>query len=819
MANKFVKVIFPLVLPKMYTYSVPDELEPWILIGQRVEVSLKNKLYSAIIAEVYDHLDLEYKSKPIVAILDKSPIVLPEQLKLWFWMAEYYCCTIGEVMNVALPSGLKLESETKVVFNGNFEDIAQDLSDDEYLIAEAVSIQNELTIFQIQDILNKKSIFTVLRGLLDKNIISVKEELIEKFKPKLASFVELQQPYSDNIESMQSAFDLVGKSDKQTNALLAYMQIGRNKNISIPVTEIYHLANVDSTVISALVKKGIFSILKKPMSRIYDAGHVENETIDMQLLSQQQISALQEIVHHFSSKKPVLLHGITGSGKTRVFAELIHKNLLAGKQTLYLLPEIALTTHMVTRLKHVFGEDVLVYHSRMNNQERIEMWQAVLNGAKIIIAARSGLFLPFRHVGLIIVDEEHDPSFKQNDPSPRYNARDAAIFISNQLGADIILGSATPSLESYYNATQGKYGLVYMPDRHGASILPEISIVNLKDEQKDKRFNGVFSQELIKSIGETLSNKEQVLLFQNRRGFAPTINCNICGWQADCPNCDVRLTVHKVFNELRCHYCGSRSKKPKQCPACGNYDLTENGFGTEKVEEDIKELFPSASVARIDMDTAKTKLAFEQIIQDFEEQRIDILVGTQMITKGLDFDNIALVGVINADALLRYPDLRANERAFQLLTQVSGRAGRRAKQGKVIIQTYNPGHPVIIETMHHLYDRFFQRESQERKTFIYPPYFRMIQIEVLHKNESIVTHAAQVLANFIKKHIGNRLLGPATPSISRIRGNYIQLITIKMEKDSKVVQMIKKTILEERENLRKIPACKSVRVNIDVDPY
>lgn len=816
---KYITVIFPLALPKLYSYAVPKEMAEEVKVGLRVEVSLKNKLYSAIISEVHEDLTLEYTPKPIVAILDTIPLVTPWQISFWQWMAAYYCCTVGEVMNIAMPSGLKLESETKVVYNSDFDEMAASLTDDEYLVAEAVSIQNELTILQIQDILNKKTIFPVLRSLLDKKVISVKEELIEKYKPKMVNFMVLCEPYKSDPESINAAFDIVTKSDKQTKALLAYVQMSRNKNFTIPVSDVCQLAGVDASVIQAMVKKSIFTISRQNQSRIFKKEENELANHEMQTLSVQQIQALDEIDSHFLHGKPVLLHGITGSGKTRVFAELIKKNMDGGKQTLYLLPEIALTTHMVERLKSIFGEEVLVYHSRMNNQERVEMWNAVLLGAKIVIAARSGLFLPYTKLGLIIVDEEHDPSYKQNDPNPRYNARDAAIFLSNVLSAQIILGTATPSLESYTNAVKDKYGLVYMPDRHGESILPKINIVDLRTEYRDKRFKGLFSQELIIAIEDALSNKEQVLLFQNRRGYAPTINCNICGWQADCTNCDVHLTVHKAFHELRCHYCGTRARIPAQCPACGNHDLFEQGFGTEKIEENIKEMFPTALVARLDMDTAKTKLAFENILHDFEEKKIDILVGTQMITKGLDFDNIALVGVLNADAILRYPDLRANERAFQLLTQVSGRAGRRAKQGQVIIQTYSPEHPVIIETMHHLYNRFFERESAERKAFRYPPYFRMIQIELLHKNAATCAHAAATYADQIRKLIGNRILGPAIPSIARIRGQYIQTITIKMEKDTKIVSKVKKIIMEERDKLRNMPACKTVRVNVDVDPY
>ncbi|MBC7884885.1 MAG: primosomal protein N' [Saprospiraceae bacterium] len=818
MAIKFVTVIFPLALPKLYSYSVPKEFESHVDIGIRVEVSLKNKLYSAVVAEIHEALILEYKPKPIVSILDTIPVVTATQLIFWRWMAEYYCCTIGEVMNVAMPAGLKLESETKVITHPDFNETYEGLTDDEFLIAEAISIQNELTIIQIQDILNKKTIFPVIRNLLDKKVIYIKEDLIEKYKPRMLNFMSLNEPYKSDPNRLTEAFDLVVNSEKQTKALLAFVQLSRNKIFNLPVSDITQLSGADSNVIQAMAKKNIFTIIKQKHSRIHSI-HDSSSMEKMDELSIIQQNAISEIKNVLSVGKPCLLYGITGSGKTRVYAELIKENLTENKQTLYLLPEIALTTHMVERLKTIFGSEVLVYHSRMNNQERVELWSAVLLGAKLVIAARSGLFLPFMNLGLIIVDEEHDSSFKQNDPNPRYNARDASIYLSSITHAGIILGSATPSLESFSNATSHKYGLVSMMERHGESILPKIQIVDLKPERKDKRFDGIFSHQLINAIEDALIEKEQILIFQNRRGYAPTISCQVCGWKADCPNCDVHLTIHKAFNELRCHYCGTRTKLPVQCPACGNHDLQEQGFGTEKIEEQMKILFPTAVVARVDMDTAKTKLAFENIIHDFEDKKIDMLIGTQMITKGLDFDHIALVGVLNADTLLRYPDMRANERAFQLLTQVAGRAGRRAKQGKVIIQTYHPEHPVIIETLHHMYDRFYLRESEERKTFHYPPFFRMIQIELLHKNEGTVAHAANVFADQVRNKIGNRLIGPAIPSIARIRGQYIQTITIKMEKDPGTMTKIKLLIQQVKSRLKQVAAYRTVRVNIDVDPY
>ena len=820
MVPKYASVIFPLALPRPYTYSVPPTLAERIQRGTRVEVSLRNKLYTAIVYELHEEMSLDHKPKAIIDIMDEMPLVTETQLKFWQWVAEYYCCTLGEVLNVAMPSGLKLESETRIVFTGNSDELESILTDDEYLVAEAVHIRNELTINEIRDILNRKTVFPVIRSLIDKRIVTIKEELIEKFKPRTTNYMTLAPRYADDPELMSEAIGLVERSDKQTRAFLAFIQLAGNKTRSLPVSEVCKIASTDTSVIQAMVKKGLFIVEKKVQSRIFSAAEDANkDSSDMQPLSVQQLQAICGIRECFTQGKPVLIYGVTGSGKTRVYSELIGEQLKSGKQVLYLLPEIALTTHMVQRLKAVFGQEVLVYHSRMNSQERVELWNAVMHGGKIVIAARSGLFLPYHNLGLIIVDEEHDPSFKQNDPNPRYNARDAAVYMSHLTGASIILGSATPSLESYANACADKYGLVTMADRHGESVLPKITVVDIRQEYKDKRFDGLLSQEMLLAIRQALEAGEQVLLFQNRRGYAPTLHCKLCGWKAGCANCDVHLTIHKAFKELRCHYCGFRTRRPETCPACGSHELLETGFGTEKIEELIKETFPESKVGRLDLDTAKTKASFESILQDFEEKDIDILIGTQMITKGLDFDNISLVGILNADSILRYPDLRANERAFQLMTQVSGRAGRREKQGRVIIQTFDPSHPVITETMLHLYDRFYTRESSERKQYKYPPFYRMIAIEMLHKNAATVTHAAEVFAGNLRKHIGSRLIGPAVPGIERLRGQYIRTLTIKMEKDPVAVQKIKAILMEERDRLLTISACKAVRVNIDVDPY
>ena len=818
MPDSFVNVILPLALPRIYTYAIPIELRDIVKPGLRVEVPLKNKLYAGIVSATFSTPEPAYKTRPIVSILDNEPLLGEIQLAFWEWMASYYCCSLGEVMNVAMPAGLKLESETRVVFNGDPGNIPLDLSDDEYMLAEAVSIRHELSILEIQDILNKKTVFPVIRSLLDQRIISIKEVLQEKFKPRTANFISLSAAFATGSEGWTRAFDMVTKSDKQTRFLLAFAQLSRNEQGTLPASDILKLSGLDSSVIQALVKKGILTLEKKAISRL-GSFHEEIDGQNTPPLSAIQAEALKKTRSYCEEKVPVLLYGVTGSGKTRIYSELIQNTCDQGRQSLYLLPEIALTTHMVGRLQALLGKDVLIYHSRLSNNERVEIWNAVLGGAKIVIAARSGLFLPFPNLGLIIVDEEHDPSYKQNDPSPRYNARDGAIILSKLAHASIVLGSATPSMETYANALSGKYGLVTLPDRHGASVLPEVSLVDLRESFRDKRFKGIFSQTLLDAIHEVLAEEKQVLLFQNRRGYAPTVHCPLCGWKADCANCDVYLTLHKASQELRCHYCGGRHKKPKECPACGNTELSEQGFGTERIEEEIAAFFPNARVARLDLDTAGSKASFENIIHSFENREIDILVGTQMITKGLDFDHIALVGVLNADNILRYPDLRAGERAFQLLTQVAGRAGRRDTKGKVIIQTFQPDHPVIHETVQHLFAAFFHRESAERKMFRYPPYFRLIQIELLHRNAETCAHAAKVLADLLRKHAGNRILGPATPSIARIRSMYIQHITVKMEKDPAVNQKIKQLILNERDFLKTIPATKNVRVIIDVDPY
>jgi len=666
----------------------------------------------------------------------------------------------------------------------------------------------------VKDILNRKTVYPLIRSLLDKKVLTVKEELVSKYKPKTVGFMRLKSPFDKDQKKLTEAIESVQRSKHQTNALLAYVTLSKTSD-DVPRSSIYEMSGAPISALKSLEKKGIIELFDKEVSRL----DFEESEGDLPSLSDEQVKALASIKDHFEEEKVTLLHGVTGSGKTRVYMELIKEVMQQGKQTLYLLPEIALTTQIVSRLQHIFGEDVAVFHSRLNNHERVELYKEAMHDKKIILGARSALFLPFNNLGLIIVDEEHDPSFKQNDPNPRYNARDAAVILGKITKSQVLLGTATPSLESYYNVKADRYGLVEMKERHGQIAMPEMEVVDIGYARKTGRINGFFTHRMLDILQDALNLKQQVLLFQNRRGYSPSLQCNICGWKGECANCDVTLTYHKYFDELRCHYCGFKNKNPHECPSCGNDVLEEVGFGTEKIEDEIAQIFPDAKVARLDYDTAKTKNSFIRILEEFAAREIDILVGTQMITKGLDFENVGVVGVINADTTLRFPDFRAGERAFQLLTQVAGRAGRRKKQGKVVIQTYAPSHPVITETLNYDYPHLFERETRERQKFVYPPFYRMIAVELKHKKPMVVEDAARYIAKNLRDVLGQRIVGPAAPGIARVKGYYRQNIMIKMEKNPRTIDYVKKQLLYQRTLLKTSDGYKSVRMKIDVDPY
>lgn len=816
----FVTVIIPVALSKLYTYSVPLHFKEAVRVGCRAEVQFgKSKLYAALIYKIHTNAPENYSPKPIINVLDEEPVVTPEQFQLWEWMSRYYATTMGEVMNASLPAGLKLASETTLLIRPGFtdEDFArEDLKEKERMILEALYQRVELSIAEVQALLDQKTIYPYIKSLMEKRLIRVKEELKDKYTAKKVDLIELAEPYKSDSTQLRYAFEKIGtRAMRQAETLMAYIQLSKELE-EVPKKALYDRAKVDATMLKKLVDKDILVVYQKEISRL---GGYEGDVIGNFKLSQAQDQALVEVQACFEEKNVVLLHGVTGSGKTQVFVELMEEMIAQGKQVLYLLPEIALTAQIVQRLQKHFGDQIAVYHSKFNNNERVEIWQNVLHGIPIVLGARSALFLPFNDLGLIIVDEEHDPSYKQNEPSPRYNARDTAVFLSYLYGAKTLLGTATPSLETYFNVQQKKYGLVELNKRFGAAKMPIIHLIDAGEETRKKRMKSHFTPQLLTAIEETLANGEQVILFQNRRGYAPVYSCNTCGWTADCVDCDVSLTYHKFTNDLHCHYCNHHRKLPSSCPACGNHSLIIKGFGTEKIEDELNIFLPDVKVARMDWDTVKGKHGHEKIIDRFASGEVDILVGTQMVTKGLDFDNVGLVGVMSADQMLHFPDFRATERAFQLLLQVSGRAGRKKKQGKVLIQAFKMGHPVLKEVKNNSFKEFVRREMAERQEFSYPPYHRLIKLQLKHKKVAVVDQAAKFFAKALQQKLGEKVLGPATPGISRIRTYYLRDIMIKLSKSSEQLDYTKQLILDIQNHLRAQKGFSTIRLIIDVDPY
>ncbi|MEQ1744435.1 MAG: primosomal protein N' [Saprospiraceae bacterium] len=811
----YADIILPLALPKRsYTYAVPDDLAPDVRPGVRVEVPFgKNKLYSGVVDRVHTESP-EYRVRPILAVLDEVAVVTDRQLKLWDWIADYYCCTLGEVMAAALPGHLKLTSETKLVFNPAFGDDFSELDADEYLLAEAMLLQTEVTIDDARKILNKKTVFPAVQRLLLKGVLSLREDLQEKYRPKKVLAVRLAEPYRSDQELLRPVLDELAKYERQVETLLAFLHLSRSRPW-LRRQEVLDKAGASESTLRSLVKKNVLELYEREVSRI--AGF-EDEIEEASELSAQQRRALSEIHAGFQKTNTVLLHGATGSGKTRVYLDLMQEVLLRGGQVLYLLPEIALTTQIINRLQRVFGADAAVYHSKINYNERVEVWRAALSGKPVVLSARSGLFLPFQNLQLIIVDEEHDPSFKQYEPAPRYHARDTAIFLAGLYGAKVLLGTATPALETYHNARSGKFGLVEMPERFGGLELPEIRPVDLREQHKTKQMQSIFSPILLEALQSALDNGEQAILFQNRRGYSPVLECQTCGWTAQCRHCDVSLTFHKLTNRLRCHYCGYVEQPPAVCPACNSGKVNLLGFGTEKIEDELKIFLPTARIGRLDLDTASTKSSLTTILNDFEEKRLDVLVGTQMVTKGLDFDNVGIVGVLGADQLTRFPDFRAGERAYQLLTQVAGRAGRKHKRGLVLVQAWDPTHPVLQEVLRGDFQGHLQREMRERQEFFYPPFSRLIHIAIQHKDDKVAYLAADYFAQALRHSMGKRVLGPVQPHVPRVRNYYGQEILLKLEKSAPVLRSAKDLILKTTDVVTSRAGWGQVRVAVDVDP-
>ena len=806
----------PIPLQKLFTYKITEAEAEFLKVGMRVAVPFgKSKIFTGLVFEIHQNEPTAYKAKEIHQILDDEPIVTSRQLEHWKWISDYYMCSLGDVMRAAIPSAFLLESETLVLKNETFQ-YEENLNDDEYLIYEALQHQSVLKIQEIGKILNKKGVLTVINQLISKGVIVLKEEIFQQYKPKLIKYIRLNEAF-DNKENLSGLLDNLKRAKKQREVILHYFSLQSQTQKPIKLKTLQKSSNISSAVINALVEKNIFEIYTIQTDRIL----FDKETNVLKELSEEQNIALTEINTSFESNDVCLFHGITSSGKTEIYAHLIQNVLDSGKQVLYLLPEIALTTQIITRLQVFFGDKISVFHSKYSINERVEVWNNLKqnkNKAQIILGARSSVLLPFSYLGLIIVDEEHETSFKQFDPSPRYHARDAAVVLAKIHHAKVLLGSATPSVESFYNAQQKKYGYIKLDRRFGNVSLPDIELVDIKEKHRKKRMNGHFSDRLLKLIQEALENKEQVILFQNRRGYSPIVECTTCGVAPQCPNCDVSLTFHKYRNELRCHYCGYHRSLPRTCPACENPTLDTKGFGTEQIEIELQSLFPEAKVGRMDLDTTRGKYGYQKIITSFQEHEIDILVGTQMLTKGLDFNNVTLVGVLNADNLLNFPDFRAHERSYQLMVQVAGRAGRAKKRGKVAIQTFNPHHQILQQVTTNFYNEMYKDQINERHAFHYPPLIRLVKITLKHKDFTKVNNASEWLGKSLKNNFHENVLGPTSPAVSRIRNLHIKTLLIKLPKNRSIKQS-KQIIQNIKNSFQSIGEFRSVRFIVDVDNY
>ncbi len=814
----FVEVILPLSLAKTFTYSVSETEYHYIKKGMRVAVPFgKSKIYTALVIELHQNAPTLYDAKEIHQILDEKPLVTPNQIEHWQWIASYYMCAIGDVFRGAIPSALLLESETVISQKQNIHVDESQLSDDEYLIYQALQHQSSLKVQDIISILNKKSVFPILQKLIDKNILVLKEEMLETYKPKLVRYVRLHNEFDSN-NGLQQLLETLKGAVKQKEVILSYFQLSATEKKPITVKKLTEISQSTSGIIKALIDKNIFEEYYLQEDRVNFQG--DSNEVELKLSTPQE-TAFNSINESFSNKEVCLLHGVTASGKTEIYIKLIEDYLAKGNQVLYLLPEIALTNQLVGRLRTHFGNKVAVFHSKYSNNERVEVWNQVLEKsekAQIVIGARSALFLPFQNLGFVIVDEEHEQTYKQVDPAPRYHARDAAIVLAGLQKAKVLLGSATPSLESYNNAKTGKFGLVTLTERYGNVTLPEIELVDLKDKYFRKKMSGHFSEVLIEEITKSLTLGEQVILFQNRRGYSPLLECLTCGHVPQCQQCDVSLTYHKHKNQLRCHYCGYSIAKPTNCHACSSVNLTTKGFGTEQIQQELVALFPSHKIGRMDQDTTRGKFGFEKIIDSFKNREIDILVGTQMLGKGLDFDNVTLVGIMNADNLLYHPDFRAYERSFQMMAQVSGRSGRSKKQGKVIIQTYTPLHNTIQQVTRNDYESMFKEQLLEREIYKYPPYYKLIKLTLKHRDYDKLKEGSMWLYQVMQQSLPMPVLGPEEPAISRIRNEYIRTIMIKIPAATSIVTT-KSTLQKILNSFEAVAAYRSIRVIVNVDFY
>ena len=823
----YAEIIIPAALPKNYTWSVPSHLQEMVKPGCRVEVNLgQRKKYAGIVKALYTKKPEFIETKDILNVLDTEPVVFAEQLKLWEWIASYYMCSEGEVMAAALPAHFKLSSETIIVYNEEYGDDFSALDHDEYLVGEALLIKKELKLTEVQEILDSHNAYPVISRLVNKKVCYVWEALKQTYSPKKETYVLLNSPYDkeESLEKLLNEDKKLQRAEKQMELLLSYLHFMKSEGEVIK-SALIKKSGATEAQLKGLVDKNILRLEKRSVDRIKYLP--KNVQIDF-ILSEAQQKAFVEIKEKLQQKAVCLLHGVTSSGKTNIYIKLIEEYIKEGKQVLYMLPEIALTSQVIRRLQKHFGGYIGIYHSKFSQNERVEIWNKVKNGElRVILGARSSVFLPYQNLGMIICDEENDTSYKQQEPAPRYNGRDAAIYFASLFNAKVLLGSGTPSVESYYNASTGKYGLVELLVRYGDLQLPPLQFIDTRKIISKDKAKIILSPPLIEAINEVLARDKQVILFQNRRGYAPYQVCSVCGWIPQCKYCDVSLTFHKLTNKLVCHYCGTTYSPVHTCAACGSDKFAQRNFGTEKIEEQLQEIFPDAKVARMDIDTVKGKNAHDVLIQQFEQKRIDILVGTQMVVKGLDFDNVDLVGILDADGLLHFADFRVNERAFQLIEQVSGRAGRKPSYvetptgkeatAKVLVQTSQPTHPVLQFVQLHDYKMMFSEELKRRKEFFYPPFSRIIHITFKHKIKEVVERAAQQYAATLKSKYGQYIVGPAEPVVGRIRNQYLAEMLLKLPRDGKTINQCKKDLLEQVAILHQNKSYRSVTVVADVD--
>ena len=823
----FAEILLPLPLRGCFTYRVPYALNHLICRGQRVVVPFgRNKVYAGLVKDLHEEPPSGFQARYMHNILDKGHVVTPTQFAFWEWIAKYYLCTEGDVMNAALPPAMKLAGETRLALNPSRHDDDESLGEKEQALVEALRSKKQITLKEASATTALPKVLPLIKTMIDKGILVTKEELENPWRPKRVKQVRLSEHFRHE-EHLKEIFDETEKkAPRQLEVLMNYIRLAEpfgQKPRDVSQQQLTGQIKGGPQALKALVRKGVFEVYEKEVSYFDHTPAGEQEIV----FNEEQEQALHDIREGFKQHDVTLLHGVTSSGKTELYIQLIKETIRQGKQVLYLLPEIALTAQIINRLQRHFGNRAGIYHSRFNPMERTEVWNNLLQGGiqtgneliryDLVLGPRSAMFLPFQNLGLIIIDEEHEPSYKQHDPAPRYHARDAAIYLASMFGAKVLTGSATPSLEVFTNVRAGKFGYARIDKRHGGVLMPEVQVADLRRDTKKKAMKSHFSPLLFDSMKTALSEKEQVILFQNRRGFSLRLECDVCDWLPECHQCDVTLVYHKKINRLKCHYCGYTTTPPAECPSCTSTSIRMRGFGTEKIEEELPSFFPDSQIARMDLDTTRSKHAYKHIIQDFEQRRIDILVGTQMVSKGLDFNNVGIVGILNADNMLNFPDFRAHERAFQLMAQVSGRAGRFKKRGKVIIQSYNPDHPVIRQVTENDYEGMYQQQIAERRQFHYPPFSRLVLVTVLHHDPDLLNRAADELTARIRQVFPKKVLGPEYPVVARIRNQYIKNSLVKLDRSPRLTSD-KEKLQGVAERFQKEREWQPVRIIFNVDP-